>query len=706
MKVLTDVKPPNRCLSYIMPFIVFAAPVMFIFLAYDQRRFVEHLLSSDTLLPAAFAYDATHFSDVLKWFQLPRVQSLFPDLALYFINEAITGNWRIAQFLYALLSFLVISSLSGLLISQMALVSFLVGALAFQIVAITILLIELSQTQPEAWLHFFLFQPVNHGGQFIVALCAIALTWNWMQQRQLFSISPLVVTLLSVAGALSDKLFFFEFLGPIFLAHLVLARRRQISWRTVLFSGSLSAISLGASLLGDYVLPHQAYPQLDWPSVPGHVWLFISGPFSEFWAKAPVSTLLCYGLPLLVACITIAMSIFSEKADHHTTRPTAMLFYALAAVFSVCLTAGGTVFLYTRYWDYRYTQASCWWPLIFSAVGVARYLGNNSTRRNVIAAVIIFITCAQASVYFLSGLHSPRMLVWRDPLALCLQELKSSAGLHAGLTEFWLGAYLTAMSNWDLQLEPISPGGAAVYWGNDARWFFQDIHDRRRSPVFDFILVSQPVRPSDPSEVENGPGRTGLGVTSYFGLPPDRISFLYGKPDKILYCPAFSKHHTEFWLAPAQVWIYQNKEKLLKTLNGNSLALQAVKLQHGLGVCVMPTLLFGGTLMEDGNREGRDSNNEAATIYGPYLDLPAGKWDIEVTYNLASDSVQGSTWSITADSGYETLLTSGLSNTGGLFSTLHTTFHLPDARHDVEFVFQPRNKSMVTVKQICISPRG
>jgi hypothetical protein len=158
-------------------------PVLLCLTAYDQPHFVEELLSADTLLPAAFAYDLTHFSNVMAWFQLPRVQSIVPDLVLYGLNQGLTGDWRIAHFSFGLFSLLAMAVIATVVIGQSVKCTFAEGGLAFQAIALPVLFLELHDPQQEGAFHFSLFHPASHGGQFVPAIGAAVLTWTAIQSR-------------------------------------------------------------------------------------------------------------------------------------------------------------------------------------------------------------------------------------------------------------------------------------------------------------------------------------------------------------------------------------------------------------------------------------------------------------------------------------------------------------------------------------------
>jgi hypothetical protein len=520
-------------------------PILFCLLAYDNLRFVERLFSADSLVLAAFVWESWHFSDVWSWFQLPRVPSLFPDLAVYWVIQSIFDSWRAAHFAYGLFSLLALTWLAGAIIGRCVGCGIWRGINAFLLIIIPVLSFELTQNvHGEFPLHNFLFMPAFHSGQFVLSLGASVLLWHSIERPDRVGLL-ILIGLLGIAGAISDKMFLLEFHTPALATVFVLCLAGAAGWRQVIEMVALSVTGVAAVLLGDRFLVLQPLPNRQWRAMPGNVTRFLHGPFTELAVLTPWTAVLCYATPFVLACVVLVLPFRRSQANVQGWARNVVAFWWLMALTSIVLTSGATALVYNSWTEYRYAQPLLWWPLIFTGAGLASLLAR--WRVQIGAASVGIMSCIMAGMWLTEGVHSPGILDWRYPLSTCLIDLKKTEGLNAGLSEFWFGTFLMGLSDWRMQTEPISPLGAAVYWGNDPRWFTHDIHDPGRVPEYNFIIMTHAVEPQSETEAVSLTSLTGYGVASYIGLPEDHIRDSFGPPDKVLHCPSLWAHASALW---------------------------------------------------------------------------------------------------------------------------------------------------------------
>ena len=395
---------------------------------FQDRAFVAELVTSDTLLPASLVWDLAHNPEAWGQFQLPRIPSLLPDIALFAAAQALSGSWRIALMVYAASSALALTWLAGLLVNRIAGISATRGASAFLLIVTPLLAWEiLGGEAPEAALHSLIFYPVSHGGAFLWALAA------------LLTESPVLLFLLVAAGFLSDKLFLLTALLPL----LILADRRRL---LAAFAGVAMAYFL------DHLLLRQPDLPLDASRFGLNIRLFLESPWNPLGKEAPVTMTIGIFLPILLFL------------THKRSR------WWWAAAASMAVSAAATALVYYDVPSYRYLSPIFWWPLFFAAARLAAFPVERAAPA--LAALPLFLW------------HGPPD--WSDPLAACLQK----AGLKTGLGEYWYARYLEAASDWSLQLDQITIAGQAYYWGNDPHWYFHDKADPSRPPPYDFILMA------------------------------------------------------------------------------------------------------------------------------------------------------------------------------------------------------------------------
>ncbi len=224
------------------------------------------------------------------------------------------------------------------------------------------------------------------------------------------------------------------------------------------------------------------------------------------------------GMLMVVACFgfAVASDIWRHKVSGWLTSFWSV-FAAAAALSSLTL----TMLLYEGIPIYRYALPFLWWTVILIAAELARI---TSGRPILLRLPVAATACVLALAYLATGLHVPGLLRWELPLASCLQ----SAGLRAGLADYWSARLINAASNWQLQVEQISESGGARVWGNDRFWYTRDIHHGLQRPPYQFIVMD--------------------------ALPADQIAVAYGQPDRVLLCD------------PGTIWIYDNSDRLYVNL--------------------------------------------------------------------------------------------------------------------------------------------
>ncbi len=186
--------------------IVFVVTSLFCLIAFDRADFFRKGLNSDTLMPAVYFWDLFHHSDSWRFFELPRIPSLFPDLAVYGLLQRLTESWRAAYIGFAICTLFALTFISGAIINRMSGAGWMRGSSVLLLISIPILALESFSFHI---LHLNILLPVSHGSPFVLALAAL-----YVFERQLTTLSFRSCALLFVlvaTGVLSDKLVFIAF---------------------------------------------------------------------------------------------------------------------------------------------------------------------------------------------------------------------------------------------------------------------------------------------------------------------------------------------------------------------------------------------------------------------------------------------------------------------------------------------------------------
>jgi hypothetical protein len=477
----------------------------------------DYLINSDQLFTAALAWDLLHHADAWSGFQQPHSPAFVPELLIHWIVQALTGNWRVAMAAFVLV----------LVVWLMAIMTWIVGriagpfdnggrtaaTLAVVLIASPVLIIAvLGQSGSNdhgsvlfPWLFFT--QPNSHGGTFLLGLTAAAIASRSVQRST--AAGPLCVLLIACVASASDQLFLIFFLLPVTAALLGVALVHPPQRRNVacLLAGAWAGAAFGAVCTTG--IDRQYMPTPTPASMLEHV--------SRFLTNLPHH-------PAVLIAIVGLTSALAIGVRRQGPRLWLAGFWPLFAAGSAAASVALTMIMYGDVGTFRYMHPLLWWTVILMAAAVAPRLGEVTGR---VRASYLVAVCIAGGLLLsgpAAGWHVPRLLTWTSPLATCLR----GAGLRAGLAEYWTARLTSAASDWDLQVDQIESSGNAMIWGNDRLWFIHDIHDVARRPDYRFIVID--------------------------GLPEDRITALYGHPDRKMPC------------ASATVWVYDQPGRVYQDL--------------------------------------------------------------------------------------------------------------------------------------------
>jgi hypothetical protein len=74
--------------------------------------------------------------------------------------------------------------------------------------------------------------------------------------------------------------------------------------------------------------------------------------------------------------------------------------------------------------------------------------------------------------------------------ARCIEALRGSLDLRAGLASYWQARKTELALGWSTQIDPIDRSGGPVFSLNDPRTYWLDIHGSGRPPGYTFIITS------------------------------------------------------------------------------------------------------------------------------------------------------------------------------------------------------------------------
>jgi hypothetical protein len=478
-------------------------------------------ISSDTLLPASFVWDALNHDYAWSGFQQARVPSFFPDMLLYGAVQIGSGSWRLAMAVWVFVMVGWLLTLGGWIVARIARPASATAPLCFVLLSLAVLtgaMLGFPRFAAEAdstgyfFPYLFVLLLFTHGGPFLLALTAAAVASREAER----SPGPRTLALagLTWAAALSDMLCFVSLLVPLTAALLASWMVAATPRRTVV---RLLSAAWGAGALGwasAQWLNRQPVPFPRPSDLPSHV--------ARFVADAP-------NHPGMALAMLVLVLVLVADGWRRGWRGWLGDFWPVFATTSALASLALTILLYEEIWSYRYAFPFLWWTIFMAAALLARRL----TRPVLPRIALACLAAALLFVFSTRGWHVPGVLTWKSALANCLHQ----QGLRAGLAEYWSARSTSAASDWQLQVDQVTRDGRAFYWGNDRYWFIHDVHDTSALPPYRFIVMH--------------------------GLDEPVIKQRYGAPDRIVDCGGTA------------VWVYDDPARVREVLARHSAELFA-----------------------------------------------------------------------------------------------------------------------------------
>lgn len=437
--------------------------------ALSSERLVVHFVDSDKLLAADFTYRVFILGRPLMDFQLPRTPSIVPDLAVY-APVQLLFSWQAATFALAWLILSLLVTVGAFIAHRASRAPYWLCVAAMLMATLPLLLLEPWLSAKGEGRHFFVLSPVSHGGAFALSVCVLAICEASDRFRKAANVA---IALLTGLVVLSDKLAVFELSIPGIVATWAFAASPGRA------RGIIVALAIGtlAGLGADHFLVHEPDIPVDFAAIEGRLAAALHDTVRSIivgtWLPA-----LAFVLPGLLALRRL--------------RPTASAYwYWLAGSLAIVLTWVLTyAFLYRDAAYIRYLQAAMWWPVIGVAAALSWAL--NRLRRGRGLATAALAVLAAGSVATLGVWHARALFEWRHPLTECMRRLRTDLQLADGLARYDVARPLSISFDWDLQIDPITPGGDPFFWGNDLRSFEYRLRDPNHPPQYNFILVDWP----------------------------------------------------------------------------------------------------------------------------------------------------------------------------------------------------------------------
>jgi hypothetical protein len=552
---------------------------------------IEYLFNSDELyLPTVFSDLLAKGGHMADWFLTP-APYFFPDYPIYWLAYLLgsTPYSQIAIFavIQGVMVFLSLWLLSRTVSKSNALI------LAIS-VSITLIWLALIAGKPFS----FLLSSASHYGIFITATLFTTL---WLKHDDIHAKSRhiwlVLASAIAFASCLSDNLFLIQVTAPfVATALLIDIANRDFSIKRKIVLLVPAFFSVLGSFCYQFVVTHYTR----YPAHLGFGKIFANLHDIYIIFNTAITATLAYSVLFLVylgLMVHVAWDLFKRPAAR--TYPQALSWLTVFSLMSLCAIIAAVTLLTDLEVVERYFIAALSWPVIIVGLFAGHYLKTRLFLPATLlctAAVISmgWSTYQLASQNGLSKHHYPASVA-------CIDDVLEQAGLNNGIGQYWDAKYLQTFSRLQLNIAPHHGDLGEMPWITSKRYF----KDR-----YDFAIISHDAEPQ-------------------FTLSADELRRLNGEPRQIANCGSRS------------VYLYGKDNLHVKKFFGAGSTVQ-------WQACELPTLI--GRKADGCALEKNDPAQAGFLSYGPYEQLPPGKYSFEMTYQSpeAAEQVIGG-WDIVLD---------------------------------------------------------
>ena len=300
LKMMTKIKRFNTTYGWIIWALIVALAVLLYWFAFLPDGGLNHFFSSDALYLPTLYRDIVQDGYSLNGWTLNQASNFFPDMLLFFMLNAVFGNFITASFCYSVIQYFGIIFIFYLIFKQLkpdSRPSTFVPAIFLFASYLFIYFID-----NMVWESMLLNHNSYHNSPFIMALLCIYLFLKYLDTKSWKAL--IVIFVLSILSGACDRLFFICFSIPVSFVVVILCFFNK-DWK--ILTKSLATIVLGAALAIA-------------------LWIFFkNNPY--------FSLTTAYG-EFTLQSISSSWKIFSRQLFHYLSTPSFILVLTWLSIFS------------------------------------------------------------------------------------------------------------------------------------------------------------------------------------------------------------------------------------------------------------------------------------------------------------------------------------------------------------------------------------
>lgn len=585
-----------------------------------------YLFNADTLyLPTLFTDLFSRGGSLADWYLTP-APYFFPDYPMFALVWLLGPGAYSQVALFGLLQILMTLGTGWLITRQLA------HRHAFILAAgITLALLWLAMNAGEPF--EFMLASASHYGIVLTGLLFVAL---WLQHEQ-----PgchhrialrLAMSLIAFASTLSDTLFIAQVAAPFLATALLtdIVYKRVSLTRTLILLAPLVASALGSWAYSFSVSHLTRYPSsLGLGSIASN----LSASYNIVWKI--ISDMPIYGLVLAIYLVMIgyqAIALISRRDQ----PPSGLGWLTLFTFMSMCATLSALALSTDLPISTRYFIAMLTWPVVVTVCGTGCLAGRKHFAASALLTSLGVVSMGY-STYRLVEKNGMRTEHYPSEIA-CIDQALQSAGAVNGVSHYWDAKYLQNFSHQPLAIAQYYEDLREMPWITSSSYFKNG---------YDFVIISRHPK-------------TGIQIS------PEPIQRINDNPGKVSVCGnrtvvTYSQHslHMRKFAEAGDRYQWQG--------------------------CELPSII--GQQTPQCEIAKKDASQSGVLTYGPYEPLPAGQYELQLTYSSLQDAAQAvAQWEVVV--GTQSIAKGALNGSNRAMATLNVPFRVEPGQHLEKFEFK------------------
>jgi len=478
--------------------LIVALMVLLFWFAFLSDSGLNSFFSSDALYLPSLYRDIVQDGYTFNGWTLNPAPNFFPDMLLFFILNAIFGDFITATFVFSVIQYFAIILMLYLIFKQVNPNSHLsTFSIAIFLFSSFLFLFFIDKM---VWMSMLLNHNSFHNGAFIISLICIYLFLKYLDIK---SWKILVsILLLSILSGASDRLFFISFSIPVFLVAVVLYflnkdAKIAIKFIVALITSTIFAIAIWIWFKNNpYFSLTKAYGELTLPAIRSS-WDIFTGQFYGYLTIPSFILILTYlSIFSYIGTVIYILKFFFKlikeikHADKMLVFQLFVLFFTPIVLLAPILSGSYGGFDTLRYNYFPYLL------LPFNAVVLgSNWLNNKKTIRILLNTILLIFMMGFLILNYPirelgTGLH--RFFTFYPEKAQIIDSYFSDKDLKYGVTnEYWTAKQVTMFSKKGVRLYRVHALGVPSMHVSNKHWFIDHNKGRHAHCEFAFLLWSK-----------------------------------------------------------------------------------------------------------------------------------------------------------------------------------------------------------------------